>query len=408
MLVTYFFEKCISYIKLVKEMNQPDLNIFTLISKYSKGKISEQEYQELEAWLKEHPDNKKILTEYLVFFKIANRISFAQGVDNEEAWKIIQKKLERRKTIHFRVWFRYAAILLVTVALAISYVLINQKAEVKYQFSEIVIVEPGEAKAMLVLSDGSEINLEELSDSTIQLTGGTNIEKENEVIDYRESKVETEVFNTIRIPRGGEFTLILSDGTKVFLNSDSELTYPVKFLGDTRKVALKGEAYMVVAKNADLPFIVDASGTEIEVLGTEFNVKAYSDENTVETTLVEGKVVCYKTLTKENAVYLTPGTQAISSSESEMITVKAVDTRLYTSWKDGMFTFKSLALDEIMKTFSRWYDIEVQFEEPALKQLHFTGNLKRFEKINPHLEVISLTTNVDFNIVEGKIYVNKK
>ncbi len=385
-------------------MSKPDSNIYTLIAKYSKGDISEEEHLELRAWLAECPDNKTIFTEYLVMFKNARRMNFVVGVDKDIAWNIIKDKMEKRNLIHFRKWVRYAAVLVVPVALAISYLIISQQPPHTPQVAEYKKFEPGQPKALLILGDGSEINLGEIGDSTILRNDGTSINKNKEILDYQKSEIESEVLNTIRIPRGGEYTLVLSDGTKVWINSDSELTFPVKFIGNTRQISLVGEAYFEVTKDVDRPFLVNSKGSTVEVLGTAFNVRAYADEKRIETTLVEGSVKM--SLNNENAVLL-PGQQGVVNDKSA-IDVRQVDTRLYTSWKDGMFTFKSLSLEEIMKTFCRWYDIEVQFEEQSLKQLHFTGNLKRYEEIIPHLDLITLTTHIDFEIEGNTITIKKK
>ena len=271
--------------------------------------------------------------------------------------------------------------------------------------AQVRVIEPGEAKALLLLDDGTSINLEEIADSTIQTSGGTSIAKENEIIDYRQSRAKKVVYNTIRIPRGGEYTLVLSDGTKVYLNSDSELRYPVRFLGKERKVYLKGEGYLEVAENQEMPFIVDAMGIEVEVLGTEFNIKADAEDKKVETTLVEGRLVCYRTNHKEDATVLIPGYQAVATGTGEKLEVRKVDTRLYTSWKDGLFVFERLTLPEIFVTLGRWYNVEARFEDPALMNLHFTGDLERYENINTHLEMIGLTTHVKFEIEGETVYI---
>ena len=165
---------------------------------------------------------------------------------------------------------------------------------------------------------------------------------------------------------------------------------------------MKGEAYLEVAKNEKRPFIIEVEGTQIEVLGTSFNVKAYDN---IETTLVEGKVrIRTDSLTE---AILNPGDQGVVTKESDEIMVKQVDTRLYTSWVKGLFIFRSMTLEEIMKTFGRWYNVTVTFENNELKQRRFTGNLQRNEEINPHLDVISLTTDVEFEISGDKILVKK-
>lgn len=384
-------------------MIQPDSSIYLLIAKYSQGNISEEEYHILKAWMEEHADNKKIFSEYLIFLKNAQRVRFAAKVDEHLAWKVIQSNLEKRKTFGLRPYIKYAAVLLVVVSLAISYQLLNKPADNNNMFSEVQVITPGKPKATLELSDGRSINLEGMKDSSLLLGNGFNIQIKNETIDYSKAGVNSELVNTIRIPKGGEYNLVLSDGTRIWLNSDSELSFPAKFSGEKREISLKGEAYLEVAKNENFPFVVDVKGVQIEVLGTSFNIKAYDN---VATTLVEGKVNI-----RTNAstyVILRPGDQGIVNSDDNSVDVKQVDVRLFTSWVNGMFTFKSMPLEEIMKNFERWYDVSVSYEDENLKQRHFTGNLRRYEEITPHLNLIGLTTDLDFKISGNTILVVKK
>ena len=383
-------------------MIQPDSNIYLLIAKYSQGNITEQEYYILKAWMEEDAGNKRIFSEYLVFLKNAQRVRFSAKVDEHLAWKVIHSKLEKRKTFSIKPYLKYAAVLLVLLSLTVTYQLLHKNIGSEEVLTKVNVIQPGKPKAILELGDGRSVKLGEINDSLLALTAGFNIQIKNDTIDYSKSDIISELINTIRVPRGGEYNLVLSDGSRIWLNSESELTFPAKFNGNQRKIALKGEAYLEVAKNETLPFIVEVEGTQVEVLGTSFNVKAYEN---IETTLVEGKV-CIRTNLLTEAI-LNPGEQGVVTKESSEITVKQVDTRLYTSWVKGMFAFRSLSLEEIMKTFERWYNVTVTFENDELKQRRFTGNLRRNEEINPHLDVISLTTNVEFEFSGEKILVKK-
>nr|WP_320022556.1 FecR domain-containing protein [uncultured Draconibacterium sp.] len=383
-------------------MIQPDSNIYLLIAKYSQGNITEQEYYILKAWMEEDAGNKRIFSEYLVFLKNAQRVRFSAKVDEHLAWKVIHSKLEKRKTFSIKPYLKYAAVLLVLLSLTVTYQLLHKNIGSEEVLTKVNVIQPGKPKAILELGDGRSVKLGEINDSLLALTAGFNIQIKNDTIDYSKSDIISELINTIRVPRGGEYNLVLSDGSRIWLNSESELTFPAKFNGNQRKIALKGEAYLEVAKNETFPFIVEVEGTQVEVLGTSFNVKAYEN---IETTLVEGKV-CIRTNSLTEAI-LNPGEQGVVTKESSEITVKQVDTRLYTSWVKGMFAFRSLSLEEIMKTFERWYNVTVTFENDELKQRRFTGNLRRNEEINPHLDVISLTTNVEFEFSGEKILVKK-
>ncbi|GET25616.1 FecR family protein [Prolixibacter sp. NT017] len=384
-------------------MVRPDSNIYLLITKYSEGDIAEEEYHVLKAWMEEDADNKKIFSEYLIFLKNARRVRFSDRVDNEIAWGVIQSQLRKRKSFNIKLYLRYAAVFLMMVTLTVSYLKLNQKNAMESKIADNSSIQPGKPKAILELGDGRIVNLEEIGDSAAILAAGTKIQKRDEVVDYRNAKPETEMMNTIRIPRGGEYHLVLSDGTRVWLNSDSELTFPMRFSGKTREISLKGEAYLEVAKNKNFPFVVDVKGISVTVLGTSFNIKAYDK---IETTLVEGKVSIHTDASQD--VVLTPNEQGVVSEDHSKVIVKHVDTRLFTAWKDGVFAFRSMTLEEIMRTFERWYDVKVTFESDDLRNRRFTGNLKRYEDITPHLDMIGMTTDVDFKISGNKIVVVKK
>lgn len=384
-------------------MIQPDSNIYLLIAKYGTGKITEEEYYQLKAWMDEDSNNTKIFSEYLVFLKNAQRVRFSDTVDEQLAWKTILSKLEKRRKISIRPYLKYAAMILALVSLAIVYQLLDKPTDDTSFVAENHVISPGKPKAILELGNGRTIDLEGLNDSSLMLDDGLAVMVSNETLDYSEVSPGSNLVNTIKIPKGGEYTLVLSDGTKIWLNSDSELSFPVKFTGGNRKITLKGEAYLEVARDENAPFLVDVNGIQVEVLGTSFNVKAYDK---VETTLVEGKVSIHANASTN--VILKPGDQGIVDTGNNGVSVRQVDTRIYTSWVNGMFMFRSMTLEEIMETFGRWYDVTVSYENESLRRRHFTGNLKRYDEIGFHLEVISLTTNVDFKITGNHIMVVNK
>lgn len=386
-------------------MQKPGSDIIELISKYCQRNISEAEFIELEKWLNQNTENRQVLSEYLVFFKKVRMVGFYDNLHQKEAWNIVRGRLKRRKKQPLRAWFRYAAILLVPIVLYVSYLIIQGEDKTTF-VTDVQVIEPGSSKAILYTSQGQEISLEESIE--LKETDGTVIQNQANVIKYiqPETKPEELVYNTLHIPRKGEFQLELSDGTKVWLNSDTKLIYPTQFANDIRELELNGEAYFEVAEDQERPFVLSFKGFSVQVLGTAFNVKAYEDECQAQTTLVEGSI---KVENGENETkILIPGQQAVIFENNLGIEVKQVETQLYTSWKDGMFRFRSMTLREIMKVFSRWYDVEVQFEEEELGMLHFSGNLMRYKEINPHLKLIALTTHVKFEANGKKITVKRE
>lgn len=388
-------------------MDQSEINIYDLLTGYCSAKISDEDLQVLQAWMEESDENRVEANEILKIYRNYRAYEAMDEIDMEKALgnmiSVVTERKRRRRLVNLR---SAAAVALLVLGSVFVLDRLNNNSEAIIDQEVAQVIEPGEPKATLILGDGTRINLEEIGDSTLQTSDGIDIEKQKETLDYQQAEAEVEVLNTIQIPRGGEYTLVLSDGSKVWLNSESALTYPVKFLGETRTVALSGEAYFEVAENSEIPFLVNTAGTSVEVLGTAFNVKSYKDEDQVETTLVTGKVKFYYKDQESEAVVLQPGMQGVAAEGSSEIAVAEVDTRLYTSWKDGIFVFEHLTLSEIMVTLGRWYDVKAEFENSYLRSLHFTGDLERYETINTHLEMIELTTNaVKFEINDHTVFV---
>lgn len=199
-------------------------------------------------------------------------------------------------------------------------------------------------------------------------------------------------YNRLITPRGGEYTVVLADGTQVWLNAESELTYPVRFAGSERRVFLKGEAYFDVAKCEGKKFIVSSGNTQVSVLGTEFNVKGYEDGQ-VAATLVEGAVVVRH---EEEECRLKPGEQAVVREDG--IKVAEVETVLYTAWKDGFFIYREASLDAIMQELARWYDFTYFYQNSGVADLNLTAKLRKFDQVEDVFEILEMTGQVEFVI----------
>ena len=272
---------------------------------------------------------------------------------------------------------------------------------------------PGRNKAVLTLADGSTIDLDEAKDGTIANQGNSKLVKLNGgQLAYQQSrgsgaqggpesgKPENRKpsFNTISTPKGGQFQLVLPDGSKVWLNAASSLKYPTAFSGKKRTVELQGEAYFEIAPNATMPFTVDA-GAQIEVLGTHFNVMAYNDEQAVKTTLLEGRV---KVHSGDQSVLLAPGEQA-RSKDNGALTTTTVDTDEAIAWKNGLFRFNEATIEEVMRQVSRWYDVEVVYVNAVPKDL-FRGEIYRNVNVSKVLKVLEIS-GVHFTVEGKKILV---
>lgn len=272
-----------------------------------------------------------------------------------------------------------------------------------YKGIDLSDIRPGTRQALLITHDGQKIELDKNIRQTIE-ENGTKLQVDTTGLQYQANEHITTktIRNTLIVPRGGEFALTLSDGTKVWLNSDSRLTYPVNFNDSTREVSISGEAYFSV-RHSDVPFIVKTDRGEITVLGTEFNVNNYPNNREAVTTLVSGKIA-----------YLAPDGEEFILNPDEQITIqengqketRKVDTRYATSWRNGMFLFQEMRLEDIMKRLERWYNIHVTYSDESVKELHFSGDLSRFKDIGTFLEMFEKSSDVKIKVKEKNIIIS--
>ncbi len=256
---------------------------------------------------------------------------------------------------------------------------------------------PGRSRAVITLSNGKKLNSGKESNPLHYENGSVLTFDTAQAIYTATAKTERPVFNTITIPPGGEYQLILADGTIVWLNAVTVLTFQVSFPNGKREVFLEGEAYFEVAKDKEHPFLVHTSRGEIEVLGTGFNVRDYREEGKVVTTLAEGRILYRPENDPEHEIMLQPGYQ-VEDKEGSRPVSRQVDVVMYSGWKDGIYIFENTTLEEIMEVLSRWYNIEVFYTNEAAKGLHFTGDLERYNTINDFLEFIEIGGNVRFSV----------
>jgi ferric-dicitrate binding protein FerR (iron transport regulator) len=260
---------------------------------------------------------------------------------------------------------------------------------------------PGSNKAVLILSDGSEVTLNDAEAGQIARQGGALVSKTGQgqlVYDAAGLPDTAVVYNTIAIPRGGQYSLTLPDGTRIWLNADSRLRFPVRFSGNERPVELEGEAYFEVAANPSKPFRVKVRGLDVEVLGTHFNISAYADEKTIHTTLLEGKV---RLRQGAESLVLSPGWQAKYTPGVARMQVFRADVDQVMAWKNGMFIFNDEELPSIMRKIARWYNVDVRYENRN-SNLSYAGSMSRFKNVRDVLNMLALTGTVRFN-VEGNV-----
>lgn len=377
--------------------------IIEFVILYCRDELTASDATELDLWLKESERHRVLFTTYLERYRLARRVGFYDTMDERRAWSRLTRRIRYvgmgRKS-RFTRYFPYVAsfLLLVSVFSYTGY---------KYFGGDNVpnIVEPGSSKAVLQLSDGRTIPLS--ADSMISLTevNGVVIEKGEEGgIRYLVAGGEVEtVFNTIRVPRGGEYYLCLSDGTRIWLNSDSELTYPVSMVGSSRDVRLKGEAYFEVARDEVHPFRVACGDSRITVLGTKFNIMAYAGQRDVVTTLVDGSV---QVTAGRDSLTLVPGEQSLSGVNG--IHVKKVDANMCIAWISGIFEFENMTLRQITEQLGRWYDVTFVYTDPVLQDIMFTGAADRHRSLDIVLKMIEKLSGVYFETKGDVIVISKK
>jgi transmembrane sensor len=304
-----------------------------------------------------------------------------------------------------QVWIKFSVAATVLIALSFSlYFYKHKEKSVKnQQLATSTALKPGTNTAILTLGNGTKVVLDEVNGKVtaqegIQITktaGGQLIYK---LQDAGSSKDGTTDFNTIETPKGGQYQIIMSDGSKVWLNAYSSLKYPISFHTKERVVELKGEAYFEIAKNKRAPFKVISNNQIVEVLGTHFNINGYADEPDVKTTLLEGAVKVSSVKNNAHAM-LIPGEQAIL--QGSRLEVNRVDTEEAVAWKNGYFTFNNSSLESVMRQVSRWYNVEVVYQNNEVKRQILSGDVSRFENAAQVLAILELTGVVHFK-VEGR------
>lgn len=356
--------------------------------------------EEVTTWLKEK-DHVELLDEIAAIRQKLSGQSY--GENSEEEYLYLEKSIYDRKSRRMTLRWSIAASIILLVGLFVGRTISGVRDIHEEQELTKSVMQPGTSKAILMMADGKEVVLEQGQNLNILLNERVRVATSSQGIVYEEhgKGMVTEEYNKLTTPVGGEYSLVLSDGTKVFLNADSELKYPVEFSDGKRIVDLKGEAYFEVHKDSLRPFIVRMNGAEVTVLGTSFNVNTYGDDGQIYTTLVNGSVRVSSMKNKQEEI-LKPGMQSVMNVQSGLLTVRKVDVEPYVAWREGRFVFRAMTLDLIMRQLQRWYDFEVFYQNSELKDYEFRGVIKRDMDLDKVLSVIKATTNVDFE-VKGKV-----
>ena len=371
------------------------------------SELGEDDRKELNEWLRTSEENQEMYDRFRNKRLLFERLGFYRQTDPEPDWKEIRRRTQRISR-HER-WLQrltYAAVF-IGLLFMVSLYIYRQKAEIPLP-ENIAIncdsIRPGSRQAYIELITGEKIVLGEREKGLVKnVDGGMLKEGEEGLIMVGDDSVKNEVqeveFNRVVVPRGGEYRLILADGSKVWMNSDSKFEFPTVFTGKERRVRLQGEAYFQVQRNEKMPFRIEVNGIEVAVLGTSFNIQAYGE--LMYTTLVEGAVALN---VGGDTFRLSPGEEA--KVNKRKVRVQKVDVYERIAWKEGKFVFREKRLEEVMEILGRWYDVEICYRNAAVKDLHFTGNIPRHATISEVLQFLERTRLVHFSIAGRTVIVS--
>jgi transmembrane sensor len=369
-----------------------------LYEKYLSGNCSVEEMEAIESfqdnfnldkheWNKDQMGDQEVLKENIRF----------------ELFASIERQ-QRKRIIRIRSWYSAAAAIILILSSGLYFNSLKKKTPIIVKTETPRFkndVSPGDNRAILTLDDGSQINLDDAQNGVLASENNTDIRKTGSgQLEYStdDELIQTVKYNTLSTPMGGQYQLVLPDGSKVWLNSGSSIRFPTAFIGKERVIEIKGEAFFDIKENKKMPFIVRTNNDmDIRVLGTQFNVMAYDDEKSINTTLLEGSVQILK---ESGTAYLEPGQAAILNKGSGKIKVASADIEDAVAWKNGYFIFSNENIESIMRKVSRWYNVEVEYQGD-LNNKDFVGTISRDKNISELLKMLELTGAIHFRI-EGR------
>jgi ferric-dicitrate binding protein FerR (iron transport regulator) len=396
--------------------------IASLIVRNMQDNLTTDERHELNAWLQEDGENFLLYEELMDDDKLGEALDQLHAINAESAYEKLYQKLftgtPYKRT--YKLWWYMVAAVILLVAGGITYFSMNNKT-IKPAPAEAVVVAqkmapgtlPDSKKAILTLANGENVVLNEMNNGDIAQQGTITVHKtRNGQLQYKVSAEQTSntiSYNTLHTPRGGEYQVVLDDGTRIWLNSASTLTFPIYFNKEERRVQLTGEAYFEVASSLSAttgkkkPFIVGVDNMEVQAVGTSFNISAYKEDNSTQTTVVEGLV---KVSRHNQDHLLQPGKKLVTHDST--VAIENADINQATAWKNGEFVFHNTSLQMVMNELARWYDMEVIYQQPV-PSLHFSGEIERESDITKVLQMLEFTGGVKFKITGRviKVFANR-
>ena len=391
-----------------------ETRISQLIVRYLCGELSDKEREELHAWIEARESHRRLFQELCSLEAVKEDVRAREAVDSKTAVEAMRRRIQESEALEedvrptvgskfrsLRVWVSAAVITLFVSLVGLGgweyYSHVSKwkgEALAKAEQARQSQIKAGTTKAMLMLSDGRMIRL------------GSNI-KMNKAAVRRALGNSYKGTIVLETPRGGEYSITMTDGTEVCLNAGSRIEYPAVFDGKERRVKTTGEAYFKVAHDADHPFIVETEGQEVKVLGTEFNINAYSEDKVV-TTLIRGSIALKPMGSKGGELTLKPGDQAEYDKHNGTATLHSANTEVVSSWTRGKFVFEDQTLGQIMESLGRWYDFRYHFSSPQLANTVFMGSVPRYGNFQNVLHILEMSGGIKFRVRGKNVEVLKE
>lgn len=378
-----------------------------IIVRHLRNETDEDEKRQLHKWMKLSAENEQFVRDLDDDTKVAEALSQFSKYNSELAWEKFSKQhiQKKNKRAFIQPFLRVAAVaaIILTFGLGIYYFTVPQKHAL---LAREVVIEPGKTNAIVHVAEQAPVVVNEHTSTQFTDDKQLMATVEDGHIHY-ETEVKKSVPMVVEVPVHSEYSFELADGSTVWMNAGSKVSFNHPFAANSREITVEGEVFLSVAKDASRPFIVHLpNDNAVQVLGTEFNIKAYPNSDEQQTVLVEGSIL-WRTH-KGTERILEPGQLLAMHQTSNEIEVRDVDTTPYTAWKSGRFVFDNRELESIMDDLSRWYGCSVVFENESLKTLHFSGDIRRYENLSGILDLIRITGKVDFEVTKNKVIVKTK